>query len=315
MKKYLTTLLTGIEPSPEFAKKGLADYAVNVGTKCSHDCLYCSTGSLLRMHGSFKKAGESPFRFGYGIVDPDTPERVARDAGRIQARGLIQLCTTVDAWAPEARDHQLGRRCLEAILTQPGWKVRILTKNAAVQQDYEIVEKYRDRVAVGISLTATPAREAQMSVVEARASKITERLGALNEAHRRGLRTYGMLCPLLPGISDDHESISELVDACLEFGAEEIFVEPVNPRASGLRLTQEALSQDRFVREAEAIEKIRSWDAWSEYCVSLIITVQKVMAEKEALEKLRFLLYPGRLTESDLHRVRDNNVGIKWLGN
>jgi DNA repair photolyase len=315
MKKHLTTLLTGIEPSPEFAKKGLAEYAVNIGTKCSHDCLYCSTGSLLRMHLSFKEAGESPFSFGYGIIDPDTPERVARDAKRIRNRGLVQVCTTVDAWSPEAQDHQLGRRCLEAILSEPGWGVRILTKNAAVQKDFDLIEKYRDRVLVGISLTATLAIETQMTIIETHASRISERLAALKEAHRRGIRTYGMLCPLLPGIADDRESVSELVDVCLAFGAEEVFVEPVNPRASGLRLTQEALLQDGFVREAESVEKIRCWNAWSDYCARLIATVQQVMVEKGVLEKLRFLLYPGRLTESDRERIRYNDAGIKWLGN
>jgi DNA repair photolyase len=314
MKKHLTTLLTGIQPSPEFARKGLADYAVNVGTKCSHDCLYCSTGALLRMHASFKDAGQSPFGFGYGIVDPHTPERVGRDAGRLRNRGLVQVCTTVDAWAPESQDHQLGRRCLEAILNQPEWSVRILTKNAAVQQDFDLLEKHRDRVLVGVSLTAPPAKEAQMAVVEARASRITERLAVLKEAHRRGLRTYGMLCPLLPGIADDPESISELIQTCMDFGAEEIFVEPVNPRASGLRLTQEALLAAGFVREAAAVGQIRSWKEWSHYCTRLIATVQQVMAEKGVLEKLRYLLYPGRLTPADLKSIQGNNAGIKWLG-
>jgi hypothetical protein len=33
---HTTTLRSGIEPSFEFAKKGFASYAVNVGTKCGH---------------------------------------------------------------------------------------------------------------------------------------------------------------------------------------------------------------------------------------------------------------------------------------
>jgi DNA repair photolyase len=177
------------------------------------------------MHHSFKDAGESPFGFGYSIVDPDTPERVGRDAGHMRNRGLIQLCTTVDAWAPEAQEHNLGRRCLAAILAHPDWTVRVLTKNGAVQQDYDLIRKHRDRVLVGLSLTATPSRKNRMAVVEPNASTITQRLAALRKAHRLGLRTYGMLCPLLPGIADDHESISELVGACIECGAEEIFVE------------------------------------------------------------------------------------------
>ena len=70
----------------------------------------------------------------------------------MKKRGLVQLCTTVDAWAPEAQDYNLGRRCLEALLAEPGWTVRILTKNAAVSKDFDLIERHRDRVMVGISL-------------------------------------------------------------------------------------------------------------------------------------------------------------------
>ena len=77
----------------------------------------------------------------------------------LRRRGLVQICTTVDAWSPEAQQHHLGRRCLEAILAEPGWTVRILTKNAAVSEDFDLIKKHRDRVLVGLSLTATPDRE------------------------------------------------------------------------------------------------------------------------------------------------------------
>ena len=49
---HTAVLKSGIQPSPEFAKKGLASYSVNVGTKCGHDCTYCSTGTMLRMQTS-----------------------------------------------------------------------------------------------------------------------------------------------------------------------------------------------------------------------------------------------------------------------
>jgi hypothetical protein len=43
MKKYKYNLSSGINPSPEFAKKALAQYASNVGLRCGHDCTYCSS--------------------------------------------------------------------------------------------------------------------------------------------------------------------------------------------------------------------------------------------------------------------------------
>ena len=49
---YTYPLSGGIKTTKEFAKKKLADFAVNVGVKCAHDCTYCSTGAMLRMHGA-----------------------------------------------------------------------------------------------------------------------------------------------------------------------------------------------------------------------------------------------------------------------
>jgi hypothetical protein len=152
-------LRDGIRPTPEFAKKKLAQFAANVGVKCGHGCTYCSSGALLRCHAGFKQAGESPFKHGYCIIDPEIPQKVALDAARRRNRGMVQLCTTVDAWCPGAQQFNLGRRCLEAILDQPGWTVRILTKNAAVMRDFDLIQEHRDRVLVGLSLTGPVGRE------------------------------------------------------------------------------------------------------------------------------------------------------------
>jgi DNA repair photolyase len=301
VRVHITTLSAGIRATPEFAKKGLASFAVNVGTKCGHACTYCSTGTMLRMHPSFRAAGENPFEHDYAIVDPKTPERVARDASRIRTRGLVQLCTTVDAWAPEAQQHDLGRRCLEALLRQPGWEVRILTKNAAVAKDFDLIAAHGDRVRVGLSFTAVPSKQKIISVIEPHASTIAERIATLKKAHASGLRTYAMLCPLLPGIADDQDSVRELVRIGIGFGAEEFFVEPVNGRGRGLLQTTEALEQAGFKAEADAVRAVRQARAWSTYVRRLLATVQ---AE----------LYPTRLTDGDLAWIRTHNQGVKWLG-
>lgn len=125
MKNYTYPLANGIRPSPEFAKKKLAEFAVNAGLRCGNDCTYCSSRAMLRCHPAFKELGQEAFARGYSIVDPEMPEKVAEDAKSLSRRGLVQLCTTVDAWSPEAQRLSLGRRCLEAILAEPGWTVRI----------------------------------------------------------------------------------------------------------------------------------------------------------------------------------------------
>ena len=173
-------------PVARVREEGLAQYAINVGLRCGHDCTYCSSRAMLRCHPAFKELGRRAFATGYSIVDPDIADKVAADAKRLRRRGLVQLCTTVDAWAPEAQQLDLGRRCLEAVLAEPGWTVRILTKNAAVADDFDLIKKHRDRVLVGLSLTGTPDKEAVMSVVEPHASPISERMAALKQGSQAG---------------------------------------------------------------------------------------------------------------------------------
>ncbi len=189
----------------------------------------------------------------YAIVDPNTPERVAQDAQRIRKRGLVQLCTFSDAWALEAQEYQLGRRCLEAILSQPDWTVRVLTKNAAIRDDFDFIETHRDRVLAGLSITTALPKAGPIQILEPNASSIQDRMLAVVEAAARGLRTYAMLCPLLPAIADSPEDIEQLVKFAVDCRAEEIFVEPVNPRGPGLRLCQEVLEQNGQPVEAEAV--------------------------------------------------------------
>ena len=303
----------GITETPKFALKGLAAFAVNVGTKCGHDCQYCSTGATLRCHPSFEHAGESPFGTGYAIVDPKTLERVAHDAQQIEPRGLIQLCTLSDAWSPEAQEYHLGRKCLEAILAQPEWTVRILTKNAVVQKEFDVVKKHRARVLVGLSLTATKDKENVISVMERNASPLSERMAVMQLAHKAGLRTYGMLCPLLPGVADSTAQVAEMVQFCLACGAEEIFAEPVNPRGSGLKLTESILRKNGFKQEADAVEFIRNRDNWSAYVVRLLQTFQTLLRHHGVIGKLKFLLYPTELTRGDLARIKADDEGVKWL--
>lgn len=314
LRVHTMTIVKGIKRTKGFEKKGLAQHSVNVGAKCGHGCLYCSTGATLRAHSIFKKVGESSYDTGYAIVDPDIPERVAQEAKNKRKRGLIQLCTTVDAWSPEAQDYNLGRRCLEAILPQPGWTVRILTKNAAVEKDFSLIRKYKDRVLVGLSLTATKDKSKIMSLIEPNASSIASRMRVLRKAHEKGFRTFGMLCPLLPGIADSPEQIDQMVEFLLkECGVEEIFCEPFNPRGKGAGFTVEALRSAGYKKEADAVANVSNKKESSAYCRKLLETIQNSLRARNSLDRLRFLLYPNDLTEADKGWIKHHMEGVKWL--
>ena len=129
-------------------------------------------------------------------------------------------------------------------------------------------------------------------------------------ASAMGLRTYAMFCPLLPGIADSPDQIDQLVRFAIECDAEEIFVEPVNARGSGLRLCQQALDLWGYEPAAKAIQAIRRKDGWSRYVVELVKNVQKSVRRHSKIEKLRFLLYPKRLTVEALAEITKDHEGI-----
>ncbi len=305
---------SGINPTPEFVLKGLADYSVNPAVKCDHACAYCSSGSTLRRLQAFKDTGENPFEHGFAIVDPDMPARIRKDAQRLRnSKGTVQLCTLVDAWSPVAQEYDLGRQCLAAILEESSMQVRCLTKNAAITKDFDLISKYKDRVLVGLSLTGTPDKSSVISVLEPNASPVEERIAAMQEAHRRGLRTYGMLCPLMPGIADAPNQVDELVKTAIGFGAEEIFAEAVNPRGRGLLLCVDWLQKAGFTTEAHEIDQIRHMQHRSPYMANLIANVQQSVRRHGDIKDLRFLLYSKGMAPADLTRVRRDKAGIIWL--
>ena len=310
---HTCSLKKGISRTKEFEKKQLCSYAVNVGTKCGHGCKYCSTGAMLRMHQSFKECGEDPFGFGYAIRDPNIAAKVAKDAHHIRKRGMIQLCTVTDAWAPEAQEYQLGRKCLEAILVEPDWSVRILSKNASVKNDLDLIQQCRDRVLVGLSITGTLEKSDVIEILEPHASSIKDRMWTMRTAAQMGLRTYAMFCPLLPGIADTPDQIDQLIQFAVECQVEEIYIEPVNPRGRGLRLCQEALELWGYEREAKAIERIRKRNKWSQYVVDLIKDAQVAVRKYSDINKLRFLLYPKYLLDEDRVRIAEDDEGVIWL--
>ncbi|MBN1590528.1 MAG: hypothetical protein JW888_13520 [Pirellulales bacterium] len=203
---------------------------------------------------------------------------------------------------------------MEAILSQPGWSVRILTKNAAVARDFDLIEKHRDRILVGLSITAPPDKEDVISIIEPNASTISERMAVMREAHGRGLRTYAMLCPLLPGIAESSDQMDEMVRFAVECACEEIFAEPVNARATGLKDTQTAIAKTGFAKEAESLGRIRRKMEWSRYVADLIANIQRSVRAHHDIRKLRVLLYPSGLRTEDAERIRRDDAGVVWLG-
>lgn len=153
-----------------------------------------------------------------------------------------------------SQKYQLGRRCLQKLLITSRCKVRILTKNAAVKGDFDIIARYADRVELSLSLTAPPSNADALQVLELNASPIEERVDALRAAKPLGITIYGILCPSLPGIGNTPDAFAELLDITLSLAPTAIWTEPVNPRGPGLKNCEDIVDpQSKSIRSGKSI--------------------------------------------------------------
>ena len=300
-----------ITRSPEFEKKTLATHALNVGVLCGHGCLYCSTPATLRTQsklfpeydGSVFKA----FAAGEAIVDPTTPDRLGRELAALKPTDTVMLSTLTDAWSPEAQEFNLGRKSLEKVLRESKARVRILTKNAAVANELDLLAEYRDRVMLGLSIT-TPLSKAKVAeVLEPRASTIQERLDALQAAHEAKVPIFGMLCPCLPGVADRPDDLDEMMSMIKPFEPVAVWAEPVNARGPGLALCQEALVSAGFIRIANEVRFIRGEREHRDYTARLIGNLNVAAAGAGLKSLLKILVY------DDGGRFSGDASSVIWL--
>lgn len=300
-----------ITRSPEFEKKQLATHALNVGVLCGHGCLYCSTPAILRTQsklfpeyeGSVFKA----FAAGVAVVDLTTPDRLGRELAALKPTDTVMLSTLTDAWSPEAQEFDLGRRCLEKLLRESKARVRILTKNAAVVNELDLLSEYRDRVTLSLSITASLSKAKVAEVLEPKASPIQERLDALRAVYEAKVPIFGMLCPCLPGVADRPGDLDEMFDMIKPFEPETIWTEPVNPRGPGLRLCQEALAKAGFVSIANEVSFIRGQREHTAYVARLIDNLHTAAAKAGLESQLKILVY------GDKGQFHGRTSAVVWL--
>jgi DNA repair photolyase len=264
------------------------------------------------------EAGEAAFLRTLGrndaIVDPEAPQRVARDAAELRQRGQVILGRCFDPWCPAGQQYHLGRRFAEAILDQDDWSLQIRTKNMVIVEDYDIASKYKHRVSIGMVFTAPASRAAAMTVLEPHGSSNPERMGALWRAHDLGLTTHVVVESLLPRTSDSESHIDELVGFAAECQAEMILAKPLNVRGLTLRRMQKALAKAGYSREAEALESVKTRKGWSRYATEMALNFQRSCLKLYELGRLRFFLRPSQLVEEDISRLEMSDHGIHWIG-
>jgi DNA repair photolyase len=189
------TVKTALSPS----KLPGLEYALNPYRGCAHACVYCYAPSVI--HWGKEKWGE--------LVEAkvNLPRILSKEL-HVKKKGVVGLGTVTDPYQPAERKYEITRRCLELLLMHD-FPVCIQTKSSLVLRDIDLLEKFSN-IEVGVTLTALD--DSVRAKMEPGASSVEERLCALSELSKNGIKTWVFLGPVMPYITD----VEALIDAIAE---------------------------------------------------------------------------------------------------
>lgn len=174
---------------------------------CSHSCVYCYARYMA-------KFASAPGKWGEFVEVKQNAFPVLLSELRRRKRGSVYFSSVTDPYQPAEEEEKLTRSLIE-LLSEVKFPVSVQTKSALVLRDIDVL---RNAAAdVGFSLTTLDDKTGK--IFEPGASLPSERLKALQELKRAGVKTFCMIAPVLPGITnvrDIRKRLSGLVDYFIE---------------------------------------------------------------------------------------------------
>ena len=251
-----------------------ADYAINCYVGCEHGCRYCYARYMKRFTGHREPWGT------FVDVRVNAHEVLERQIQR-KPPGSVMLSSVCDGWQPLEASYRVTGRCVE-VLTQHGWPVSVLTKNALLRRDLPLLQ---GRPA-DIGVTLTTLDETLRRVIEPKASPTVERIEVLREAAERGISVWTFLGPFLPMLTDTEENIASLFAAVAPLPLTHIHTDRVNFR-SGVAISLKQMVARHFPQLADDYRWLGSdADEDEAYADQLHVRVRR-LADKHGLsEKL-----------------------------
>ena len=176
-------------------------YVINPYRGCQHSCSYCYARFMKRFTGHKEAWGQ------FVDVKINAPDLLRREITK-KKRGEVWISGVCDPYQPLEAKYKLTRQCLE-ILAQNNWPAIVQTRSPLVLRDIDILKEGRD-FEVGLSITT--ADDSIRKLFEPDAPAIKDRVRALDELHKAGIRTYVMIAPILPGAEGLAEILAGKID-------------------------------------------------------------------------------------------------------
>ncbi len=162
------------------------EYQIDPYVGCEHHCYYCY--ALNQAETDWTKEI---------LIYPDFSTRLNQELDAIRPQP-IYMGWNCDPYQPSELTYRQTRTALE-ILQKRGFSVCILTKSGLVTRDIDLIAQMPSS-SVGFSIAFQDQNTRRL--FEANAPDNEEKLQALERLKSAGIRTYTLICPVMPFITD-----------------------------------------------------------------------------------------------------------------
>lgn len=178
--------MTGAIYEPKGMAREYAELALNLYSGCAHGCLYCYAPACLHRHRDVFHADVRPRE---GII-----EALRRQAPKYAGTDKrVLLSFTSDPYQPAEEQEGLTRQALE-MLAEHRIPFQVLTKGGMrAVRDFDLFESADGWFATTLIFT----EEASRVEWEPDAAPLQSRIEAIQEAHRRGIKTWVSVEPVV----------------------------------------------------------------------------------------------------------------------
>lgn len=188
-------------------------YSMNPYAGCEHGCIYCyarNTHEYLGLSAGLDFEQQI-------LVKTNAPEKLETFLQKKNwDASTIMLSGNTDCYQPAEQHYQLTRRLLE-ICNRYQQPVGIITKNALVLRDTDLLQEMAARRLTSVLVTITTLNEPLRRRMEPRTTTAAQRLHIIEKLSKAGVHCGVMIGPVIPGLND--QELPQILQQAARAGA------------------------------------------------------------------------------------------------
>ncbi|UJH68909.1 PA0069 family radical SAM protein [Allomuricauda sp. SCSIO 65647] len=188
-------------------------YSMNPYQGCEHGCIYCYARNAHEFWG-YSAGLDFERKILVKKAAPQLLEEKIKNK-RWKAATIVMSGNT-DCYQPAEKKFEITRKCLEVFLKYRH-PVGIITKNALILRDLDILKQLNEHQLVAVNVSITSLSEKTRRLLEPRTATIKRRLQTVKTLSENDIPVNAMLAPMIPGINS-HELL-KLAETVADNGA------------------------------------------------------------------------------------------------